>query len=167
MALNVFLDAQQSMAVRLVLSGSNVALVGPAGCGKSAVLRVLVDAGSQRYGPDGVLVLAWASSVAQLVGGATVASVLRSSVGDPSKDSIFRRILGDTEALGKLRRARLVVIDEAPTIQGRWMDRLEFVFRKTARSYADECLLFGGRRVLGKLCVLARRLSVLLFTYGL
>jgi len=48
----------------------------------------------------------------------------------------------------------MVVIDEAPTIQGRWMDRLEFLLRKGAPSPALEVLPFGGRRVLGTSCLL-------------
>jgi len=149
MAAPVFLDAKQSLAVRLVLAGTNVALVGPAGCGKSVVLRSLVDAGRQRFGADAVLVLAWAGSAAQLVGGVTVASVLRTTVGDPSKETILQRVLGDPAARNELRAVRMVVIDEAPTIQGRWLDRLEFVLRRTAPKPALECSPFGGRSVLG------------------
>jgi len=81
----ILLDTQQSLAVRLVLARTNVALVGPAGCGKSVVLRALVDAGRRRFGHDSVLVLAWAGSATQLVGGLTVSSVLRTTVGDRSK----------------------------------------------------------------------------------
>ena len=63
--------------------------------------------------------LAWAGSAAQLVEGVTVSSVLRTTVGDPSKETILWRNLGNPAARDELRAVRLVVIDEAPTIQGR------------------------------------------------
>jgi len=108
-----------------------------------------VDAGRRRFGRDGVLVLAWAGSAAQLVDGVTVSSVLRTTVGDPSKETILWRILGNPAARDELRAVRKIAIDEAPTIQGRWMDRLEFMLRKVSPSPALEVLPFGGRRVLG------------------
>ena len=150
----ILLDSQQSLAVRLVLARTDVALVGPAGCGKSVVLRALVDAGRRRFGHDGVLVLAWAGSDAQLVGGVTVSSVLRTMVGDRSKETILWRLLGNPTARNELLAVRMVEIDQAPTIKGRWMDRLEFVLRKVAPSPALEVLPFGGRRVLGTSCLL-------------
>lgn len=64
-------------------------------------------------------VLAWAGSAAQLVERVTVSSVLRTTVGDPSKETILWRNLGNPAARDELRAVRLVVIDEAPTIQGR------------------------------------------------
>ena len=132
-----------------MLAGTNVALVGPAGCGKSVVLRSLVDAGRRRFGRAGVLVLAWAGSAAQLVDGVTVSSMLRTTVGDPSKETILWRILGSPASRDELRAVRMIVIDEAPTIQGRWMDRLEFVLRKVSPSPALEVLPVGSLRVLG------------------
>jgi len=103
-----------------------------------------------RFGHDAVLVLAWTGSAAKLVAGRTVASLLRTTVGDPSKETIHRRVTGTPELLHMVWQAKVVVIDEAPTIEGRWMDRLEYVFRRTAPTLADECKPFGGRRVLGK-----------------
>jgi len=41
----------------------------------------------------------------------------------------------------------LVVIDEAPTIEALWFDRLEFVFHMAA-SVFKQCRPFGGRVVL-------------------
>jgi len=144
----------QSVAVRLVLTGTIVALVGPAGCGKSVVLRSLVDAGRQRFGADAVLVLAWAGSAAHPVVGVTVASVLRTTVGNSSKETILRQMLGDPVAHNELHAVRRVVIDEAPTIQGRSLDRLEFVLRRLSRKPGLECSPFGGRSVLVKWCLL-------------
>lgn len=145
------LDDSQSFACRALFGGKNVALVGPAGCGKSVVLRAVMTETRRRFGEDAVLALAWSGTAAQLVGGCTVASVLRTTVGDPSKETILRRVTGDRHSLNMVKKAKVVVIDEAPTIEGRWMDRLEYVLRRTAPTLIDECKPFGGRRVLGKL----------------
>ena len=161
------LDSHQALAVKRLFEGTNVALVGPAGCGKSVVLRCVVVEGARRFGAEGVLVLAWAGSAAQLVQGRTVASLLKTTVGDPSKESILRRVEGDEGLLAEIQRVRLVVIDEAPTLQGRWMDRLEFVLRRTAPSLSAQCLPFGGRAVLGAflffpiLCCVPSQVTVL------
>jgi len=140
----------QSLADRLVLAGTTVALVGSAGCGKSVVLRSLVDAGRLRFDANAVFVLASAGSAAQLVGGVTVSSVLRWTVGHPSKETILRRPLGDPAAQNELEAVRIVVIDEAPTIKGWCLDPLEFVLRRLARKPGLESSPFDGRSVLGK-----------------
>jgi len=118
------LDAAQLEVARCALGGHNVATVGPAGCGKSTVLSMVVDAARQRWGESGVAVLAWTGSAAQLVGGKTVSSLLHVSVGDVSKESILSRILTNSDARQAIEAVRLVVIDEAPTIPGRWFERL-------------------------------------------
>jgi len=146
----VLLESLQSLAVRLVMAGTKVALVGPAGCGKSVVPRAVVDAGRRRFGNRGVLVLAWVGSAAQPVDRATVSSVLRTPVANQSKETILWWRFGNPTARDELRAVRMVVIDEAPTIQGRWKARLEFVLRKVAPSPSRELLPFGGRHVLGK-----------------
>jgi len=148
------LDASQLQVARYVLGGRNVAAVGAAGCGKSTLLALIVSVARQRWGPDAVVVLAWAGSAAQLVGGQTVASLLHVSVGDVSKERILSRILANPQARGTIAAARLVVIDEAPTIPGRWFDRLEYVFRRVAAP-AMQCRPFGGRVVFGMLVCLS------------
>jgi len=126
------LDELQLQVARYVLGGRNVAAVGAAGCEKSTLLSLIVSVARQKLGDDAVVVLAWAGSAAQLVGGQTVSSLLRVSVGDVCKVLILSRILANPEAKKDITAARLVVIDEAFTIPGRWFDRLEYVFRRTA-----------------------------------
>lgn len=146
----VQLDADQSRAVRAVMSGVNVAAVGPAGCGKSETLKMVVRLGKERWGDKGVVVLAWSGSAANLVDGKTLSSLLRVTVGDPSKERILSRLMEPrNSALWKaILDVRLVVIDEAPTIEGRWFDRLEYVFRMAA-SVFNQCRPFGARVVFG------------------
>jgi len=134
---------------RYVLGGRNVAAVGAAGCGKSTLLSLIVSVARRKLGDDAVVVVAWAGSAAQLVGGQTVSSLLRVSVGDVCKERILSRILSNPEAKRAITAARLVVIDEAPTIPGRWFDRLECVFRRIALP-TMQCRPFGGRTVFGK-----------------
>lgn len=161
----VTLDDQQQVAVCMLFAGRSVALVGPAGCGKSAVVRAVVLEGMRLFGAAGVLVLSWTGSAAQLVHGRTLSSVLRTFVGDPLRQAILQRVVGRPELLAELRGTKLVIIDEAPTIQARWMDCLEYVLRRTASTLTGECLPFGGRRVMdmfsGRECLLLRYFSVL------
>ena len=142
------LDPSQVEVARSVFGGRNVAAVGAAGCGKSTLLTLLVRAARLEWGDSSVVVLAWAGSAAQLVGGQTVSSLLRVSVGDVSKERILSHILTNPEARSAITAARLVVIDEAPTIPNRWFDRLEYVFRRTALPTL-QCRPFGGRIVFG------------------
>lgn len=154
LSLEVLLEADQSRAVRCVLSGTNVAVVGPGGCGKSETLKMVVRLGTERWGEKGVVVLAWSGSAANLVEGRTLASLLQVTVGDPSKESILKRLLEprNKDLWADLMKVLLVVIDEAPTIEGLWFDRLEFVFRMAA-SVFKQCRPFGGRVVLCMLFV--------------
>lgn len=142
------LDRYQMEVVRSVLGGRNVAAVGAAGCGKSTLLSLVMSVSRRRWGERAVVVLAWAGSAAQLVGGQSVSSLLRVSAGDVSKERILSRVLASPEARRIIETARLVVIDEAPTILGRWFDRLEYVFRRIAPPTL-QCRPFGGRTVFG------------------
>lgn len=146
----VTLDGHQSRAVSMVFSGMNVAVVGPAGGGKSETLKAVVRRGKDKWGEKGVVVLAWSGSAANLVEGRTLASFLTVTVGDPSKESILKRLLEPRNRViwSGILAVRLIVIDEAPTIEGRWFDRLEYVFRMAA-SVFNQCLPFGGRAVFG------------------
>jgi len=76
------LDELQLQGARYVLEGRNVAAVGAAGCEKSTLLSLIVSVARQKLGYNAVVVLAWAGSAAQLVGGQTVSSHLRVLVGD-------------------------------------------------------------------------------------
>lgn len=164
----ITLDPFQSAEVTTLFGGRNVALVGPARSGKSAVLRAVVKEGKQLYEPAGVLVLSWTGSAAIMIQGRTLAYILRTSVGDPSKKRILCRVVGDRALSAELRSTKLIVIDEAPTLQGRWMDGLEFLMRLTAPSLVAECLPFGCRDVLGKfrsvviICFMLKALHLLL-----
>eukprot|EP00168_Porphyra_purpurea_P018354 TRINITY_DN6788_c0_g1_i1.p1 TRINITY_DN6788_c0_g1~~TRINITY_DN6788_c0_g1_i1.p1 ORF type:complete len:382 (-),score=26.45 TRINITY_DN6788_c0_g1_i1:1274-2419(-) len=148
MAMGIQLDADQSRAVSTVLTGVNVAVVRPGGCGKSETLKLVVRKGKEKSEEKGVVVLAWSGSAANLVGGQALASLLRVTVGDPSKESILKRLMEPCHRVvwHTILTVRLVVIDEAPTIEGRWFDRLEYVFRM-ATTVFNQCRPFGDQVV--------------------
>lgn len=144
------LDTHQRAALRAALNGTNVAVVGPGGSGKSEVLKHAVRCGQRRWGNAAVVVLAWRGSAAHLLRGMTLSSILRVTVGDPSKERILLRLCHPRNASlwRELLAVRMVVIDEGPTIAGRWLDRLEYVFRMAA-PVLQQGRPFGGRVVFG------------------
>lgn len=140
-------DSGQRAAWSSFLSGTNVAVMGPAGCGKSRVLEVCIAAARRLHGDSAVLVMSWTWAAAQQIGGRSYHSFLGIGPGDASKE----KTLEDVRRKGRIRTtlelARVIVVDEAPTFPARHFTQLEFVLR----ALSEDCMQgepWGGRQVL-------------------
>jgi len=145
-------DSGQRAAWDCFLRGENVAVVGPAGCGKSRVLMPCIAEARRRYGEKAVLVMSWTWTAALQIDGQTYHSYLGASPTDLSKERTLQMIRAKPRIRSNLEQSRVVVIDEAPTFPGRHFVLLEFVLRCLSAAHMQG-KPWGGRQVLCKVWV--------------
>lgn len=104
-------DAGQRAAWAAFLGGCNVAVVGPAGCGKSRVLLPYIADARRRCGYDAVLVMAWTWAAAGQIDGQSYHSYLGISTSDCSQQHTLQIVMSKPRIRAKLEQARLIVID--------------------------------------------------------
>jgi len=141
------LDADQKGAWESFLRHDNVAVVGPAGCGKSRVLMPCILDARRRYGERAVLVMSWTWVAAQLIGGRTYHSFLGITPHELSKQRVLQSIMGKARIRSVLQQSRVVVIEEAPTFRSRHFIQLDFVLRNLSAVHMQG-RPWGGRQVL-------------------
>lgn len=142
------LDAAQEMALSMYHSGSNVALFGRAGCGKSEVLRRIVLAATSRWGKDAVAVTALAGSAALVIGGQTLYSLFGMDTRPLSREAWLRITMERPSVCKRLNALRVLVVDEICTLPASLFGRLGFVMRRVAPPHMQS-LPFGGCQLVG------------------
>lgn len=140
------LTGEQRRVLELVRDGKSVFYTGPAGTGKSYLMRLAVSC----LDPAGCHVTASTGIAAVHVGGATLAhwagvggAALEGGAVDAA--AVLRRIARNAEAVRRWRGVRTLVVDEISMVDGRFfslMDRLA----RSIRRRPDEP--FGGIQLL-------------------
>lgn len=134
----VELSARQKSVIRAVLAGKSVFFTGPAGSGKSLLLRQLI----RRLPPATTAVTASTGIAACNIGGVTLhswAGMGRAYSSTPAAD-IARAIRRRRDVLGRWLATRVLVVDEVSMVEGPFLDKLEAVAREVRSSSAA----FGG-----------------------
>ena len=141
------LAKDQLEALRLIEeSNQPIFITGPAGTGKSALLRYLVD----KHDTDGdAIVVAPTGTAALNIGGMTIHRLaLQMKIGNIHTIQVWRPLIGSTEIRKKyfdvIAQAKYLIIDEVSMIRSDQMDTLDRAF-KLARNSAEP---FGGVRVI-------------------
>lgn len=147
------LDPAQQQALAHFESGSNVAMFGRGGCGKSEVLRRMVLSATARWGKEAVAVAALAGSAALLVGGQTLHSLFGMDPRPISREAWLRIILQRPGVCLRLNGLRVLFIDEVCTLPASLLGRLGYVMRRVAPPHLQH-LPFGGCQVVGTLFLL-------------
>jgi len=112
----VTLDAGQRECFLNYRAGKNLGVFGSARCGKSVLLRAVIGHATTRYGPAAVGVCSWNGSAADLIGGVTLHSLFSCGIFLGTPESFLRAPLSRTRATEKLRRLRILIVDEVFTI---------------------------------------------------
>jgi len=114
---------------------TNVALVGPAGCGKSQVLLPCIADAHRRFGDDAVLVMAWTWVAAEQINGQSYHSYLGIAPVESSKERSLEMVRSKPRICTKLQQTRIVFIVEALTVPGRHFVQLEYVLRRLSPAH--------------------------------
>ena len=137
------LTEEQRDAVDRVAHGRNVFLTGPAGTGKSVVLRAIILQCRNQHGDARVGVTGSTGLAAFALGGATV----HAWAGLPLEAETMPRLALERHArslaLDTLQTARVLIIDEVSMLSGALLDALERVLRDVRASETP----FGGVQV--------------------
>jgi len=146
----VVLDHNQQVCFDDYLGGKNVCIVASAGCGKSVVLRRIIEHARTRHGPNGVAVCSWYGAAADLIGGQTLHSFFRCGVHLLSPAD-FVSTTKRAGIVSRLNGLRLLVVDEVFTITAAWM----VVFLAALRGVSPPGLQqhpAGGVQIICTLC---------------
>lgn len=127
------LNKEQCSIVESVLSGNSVFFTGPAGSGKSHVLKSLLKANELGLGPNGTIgesksiVLTATTGVAACsIGGTTIHS-FAGITPNASAAECVKRIMGNEYAKKRWRDCDILVVDEISMMGAEFLDKLNFV----------------------------------------
>jgi len=140
------LDASQQRALSLFESGSNVAVLGRAGCGKSEVTRRMISMAIASHGREAVAVTALSGSAALIVSGQTLHSLFSMNTRPMGHDAWLRETLKRPEVFRRLNRLRVLFIDEVCTLSSSLFSRFGFVMRRVAPPHMQH-LPFAGCQI--------------------
>lgn len=135
------LTPEQQEAFDLLCQRKSVFVTGPAGSGKSHILRCYYDYAVNRYGPRKVYKTSSTGVSAILIGGKTIHSWAGIYLGEKSAEELVARMKFQNQQ--KWKRTKVLFIDEISMINPDLFDKLE----KIARILRKTSLPFGGIQV--------------------
>mmetsp|Transcript_13757 Transcript_13757/g.16866 ORF Transcript_13757/g.16866 Transcript_13757/m.16866 type:complete len:559 (-) Transcript_13757:28-1704(-) len=139
------LNAEQGLALDLILSGSNVFLTGAAGVGKSFLLRYVIDSLKKRFNEKSIAVTASTGIAATHIAGVTLHSWSGIGLGKDGASKLVQKVLGNNAACERWRTTRALILDEVSMIDGILFEALDQI----GRSVRGKCNLpFGGLQVI-------------------
>ena len=139
----VFLSDEQRSVLNLVTNhGKSVFFTGPAGTGKSVLLREIISALRERYRrePDRVAVTASTGLAACNVGGVTLHSFAGIGLGKEPTPELVKKIKRNPKSKQRWLRTKVLIVDEISMVDGDLFDKLEEV----ARVIRNNGRPFGG-----------------------
>jgi hypothetical protein len=124
------LNKEQCSVVESILSGNSVFFTGPAGSGKSHILKSLLKANELGLGPNGqprnIVVTATTGVAACSIGGTTIHS-FAGITPNASDAECVKRIMGNEYAKKRWRECDVLVVDEISMMGAGFLDKLNFV----------------------------------------
>jgi hypothetical protein len=149
------LTRQQRRAVKLVLGGRSVLLVGLAGMGKTATIKHVLQACEAKMKPGAVALTAMTANAAQLLPGSAALTLHRFMGVKP--DRVFPGMTGAAyvqrtrprkEVVDRVRHTSVLVVDEVSMLSAELFTLMHGVACALRRTDPDNGPLFGGMTLL-------------------
>lgn len=139
------LNAEQRRGWQAVMQDEkSVFITGRAGCGKSFLVKRLIDALRKQLGHSKVFVTAATGIAACNVNGVTLHSFAGIGLGKDGVATLVKRIKRNVKVKQRWRQAKVLVIDEISMIDAGLLDKLD----KIARAVRDCDEVWGGLRLI-------------------
>jgi ATP-dependent DNA helicase PIF1 len=138
------LNAEQAAAADRALSGSNLFLTGPAGVGKSYLLRFIIQELERRH-PKAIAVTAPTGIAASHVQGQTIHSWAGIGLGKGSRDSLLQKVMNNHAACERWRKAEVLLLDEVSMLDSYLMEVLDMIGRSVR---GEPAKAFGGLQII-------------------
>lgn len=126
------LNEGQKKVFELFFSGRNFLLTGPAGTGKSYVMKKLFEYLEYHSYPFGKT--ASTGTAAVNIGGSTVFSFMGIGLGEGSNDYVLSQVLKNKKAKSRIRGCKALIIDEISMMKASTLDKIKYVFQKVRGS---------------------------------
>lgn len=125
-------DPEQALALEAMRDGHNIFLTGPAGTGKSHVLKRYIDWASNHFDhfDREVAITSTTGASAVLIGGITLHSFSGIGFGDDSVDSYVQKFRGIPKYRNRWRGVRVWIIDEISMLSPILWDKLDEIGRR-------------------------------------
>jgi len=131
------LDPYQAACIADYRSGKNLGIFSSAGCGKSVVLRAIIDDAVSRYGVTAVAVCSWYGAAADLIGGHTWHHVFQCGIRLRTPDEFLALAKARPHLCAKLRQIRVLVVDEVFTMTAAWLAVFLRILRGVAPAHGQ------------------------------
>jgi len=123
------LDPYQAACMTDYRRGKNVGVFSSAGGGKSVVLRAIITHAVGLHGASGVGICSWYGAAADLIGGQTLHSLFACGVRRLEPSDLLQLTRARFGVAAKLRRIRVLIIDEVFTMTAGWLALFLHVIR--------------------------------------
>jgi ATP-dependent DNA helicase PIF1 len=134
---NITFNAKQNEAYKLMVKGESVFVTGPAGTGKSLIIKTFVDFYKNH---KKIALTSTTGTSALIIGGTTMHSFLGIGLGTGSAESISNLIFQRAYLYERWTEMEILVIDEVSMLSPELFDKLDEIAKKVRRDISP----FGG-----------------------
>ncbi len=121
------LNAKQKKAYSAMESGESILLTGPAGCGKSSIIKLFYQ--FKQDSSQSVALTSTTGVSAVLLGGTTLHSYLGIGLGTNSTEKLVKKIMASYFYRTRWLKLKILIIDEVSMLSPELFDKLELMAR--------------------------------------
>jgi PIF1-like helicase len=132
---------QRVVADAVIKSKTNAFITGPAGVGKSFLLKFIVQEMERLYGRDSIAITAATGVAATHIGGTTIHSFSGIGLGLGRAETLAEKTMKNSTSVARWRRTKVLIIDEISMIDSVLFEKIDHVAR-ACRSTTH--MPFGG-----------------------
>ncbi len=121
------LSLKQKKAYKIIVSGKNLLLTGPGGCGKTLIIKIFNEIYKSR---KTIGITSTTGTSAILIGGSTLHSFLGIGLGKDNAELLYIKIRNNPKIFKRWCELNTLIIDEISMLSPELFDKLEFLARK-------------------------------------